>query len=194
MADSKVVIQNVRCSYVYVETPREDTDDDGNKTGKTSYGLQVIIPKSHKQIKEVKRAIKAVCDAAHPGKKPGMLKLPLRNGDEERDGEEYEDCYFFNANSRKRKPGIVNRHGKPASEGDLEELCFSGAYFHVSVNFYAMNRKDNKGVAAGLNNVMLRKKGERLDGSVAASDEFADYADEGDDDDFDEEDWDDDDI
>ena len=91
----------------------------------------------------------------------------------------------MNANGN-RKPGIVNRAGEPADIVDIEDYCYSGAYFHVSVNFYAFDSKDGgkPGVAVGLNNVMLRKKGERLDGSVSATSEFSDFASDADDDDF----------
>ena len=94
--------------------------------------------------------------------------------------------YFFNANGGK-KPGIVNRNNEPADQDDIDELCYSGAYFHISVNVYGFDAKDGgkPGVAVGLNNVMLRKKGERLDGSVAATSEFEDYAEDGMDDDDD---------
>lgn len=181
---AKVIIQNVRCSYVFVTEPRKgDNGEDGK------YSLQVILPKDHAQVKKVKAAIKAAAEEKFGSNvKMGMMKLPLRDGDEERDGEEYEGCYFLNANSA-RKPGIVNRNNEPADQDDLEELCYSGAYFHTSVNFYAYNFEGKKGVAVGLNNVMLRKKGERLDGAVAATSEFSDLADRDDETDNGDDDW-----
>jgi hypothetical protein len=100
---------------------------------------------------------------------------------------------FFNANSGKQ-PGVVNRRGKPAGVDDLEEMCYSGCYYHVSVNFYYFPAKDGglPGVAVGLNNLMLRKEGERLDGSTSAVSDFADFAvdDEDEEIDFDDEDFD----
>lgn len=182
---AKVILQNVRCSYVFVTEPRKK--DDGTAG---NYSLQILLPKGDKQVKRVEKAVtealvgKFGADAA---KKKGKYKLPLRDGDEERDGEEYENHYFMNANSGK-KPGIVNRNNEPADQDDIEEYCYSGAYFHASVNFYAFDAKDGgkPGVAVGLNNVMFRKKGDRLDGSVAATSEFSEFADG--DDDFDDED------
>lgn len=180
---NKVILQNVRCSYVFVTEPRKgDNGEDGK------YSIQPLIPKDSPQIKAIKKAIKeAATEKFGEQVKMGMLKLPLRDGDEERDGEEYEGMYFLNANSAK-KPGIVNRNNEPADADDLEELCYSGAYFHVSINFYAFNHEGKKGVAAGLANVMLRKKGDRLDGSVAATTEFSEFADESADGE-DDEDW-----
>lgn len=176
---AKIILQNVRCSYVFVQSPRKkESGEDGN------YSLQVLLPKDDKQVAKVKKAVDEALTGkfgADATKKRGKYKLPLRDGDEERDGEEYEGMYFMNANSA-RKPGIVNRNNEPADIDDIEEYCYSGAIFHASVNFYAFDAKDGgkPGVAVGLNNVMLRKKGERLDGSVAATSEFADFA-EGDD-------------
>lgn len=170
---SKVILQNVRCSFVFVQEPRK-----GDNGEKGKYSLQPIIPKDHPQVKNIKAAIKAAAESKFGSNvKMGMLKLPLRDGDEEREGEEYKNCYFLNANSS-RKPGVVNRNNEPADQDDFEEYCYSGAYFHVSLNFYAYNYEGKKGVAVGLQNVMLRKKGDRLDGSTSATSEFAGFADD----------------
>lgn len=172
---SKIILQDVRGSYVNLEKPRKKDDGtDGN------YSIQILLPKNNPQVKKLKVLIKkALIEkfGADAAKKLGKYKLPMRDGDDERDGKEYEGMYFMNANSGK-KPGIVNRNGEPADADDLSEFCYSGAYFHVSVNVYGFPSKDGgkPGVALGLNNVMLRKKGERLDGTVAATDEFADFA------------------
>lgn len=171
---AKVILQNVRCSYVFVTQEK--------KTG--GYGVQPLIEKGSELHKKLAKAVDKVLtekfgqDAL---KKKARYKLPLRDGDEERDGEEYEGMIFFNANSP-RKPGIVNRKGEPADPDDIEEYCYSGAYFHVSVNFYPFESKDGgkPGIAVGLSNIMLRKKGDRLDGSVSATSEFAEFADEDD--------------
>lgn len=182
----KMILQNVRCSYVFIQEPRmKENGEKGN------YSMQILLPKNDPQVKKVKKLIDQALEEKHGAdavKKKGRYKLPLRDGDEERDGEEYEGMYFMNANGGK-KPGIVNRENEPADQDDLEELCFSGAYFHVSVNFYGFAAKDGgkPGVAVGLNNVMLRKKGERLDGSIAATSEFENFAEEDEDEFADEE-------
>lgn len=185
---SKIIFQDVRCSYVFIDQPRKkDNGEPGN------YSLQVLLPKNDPQVKKLQRIVDKVLvdkfgEAA--AKKKARYKLPLRDGDEERDSEEYEGMFFLNANSG-RRPGIVNRNNEPADADDLEEYGYSGAYYHVSVNVYAFDAKDGgkPGIAIGLNNVMLRKKGERLDGSTNATSEFADFAEEGaDNDDFDDDD------
>ena len=176
---AKMILQNVRGSFVFVTEPRKKENGE-----KGNYSVQVLLPKDDPQVKKFNKLVEQALAEKHGVQavnKKGRYKLPLRDGDEERDGEEYEGMYFFNANGGK-KPGIVNKENEPADIDDLEELCYSGAYFHVSVNVYGFDAKDGgkPGVAVGLNNLMLRKNGPRLDGSVAATSEFEDYA-EGDD-------------
>ena len=88
---------------------------------------------------------------------------------------EYKNCYFFNAKAKKQ-PQIVNKYNEFASEKDLDDYCYSGATFCVSVNFYAFDKNGNRGVSAALNAVMLRKQTERIDGSVNAQAEFGEFA------------------
>ncbi len=165
----KVILEKVRCSYVYI--------DKVNKHGK--YSIQPLIEKGSALAKKIEMAQLAVLtekfgDAA--AKKLGKYKLPLRDGDDERDGEEYEGMLFMNVNSSKR-PGILNKSKEEADQDDLEEYAYSGAYFNISVNLYPFESKEGgkPGVAVGLNNVMLVRKGERLDGTVSASKEFEDF-------------------
>lgn len=188
-ASKKVILQNVRCSYVYLESV--------NKNDK--YSVQPLIEKDSANYKKIVAAQKEVFIQAFgeaAWKKKGSYNLAIRDGDadqknggEPRDGEEYRDVIFLNANSS-RKPGIVNRKLEPADEDDMDEYAYSGAYFHVSINLYAFPQPEDggkAGIAAGLGNVMLRKKGDRLDGSIAATSEFADFAEDSDDD-FDDDD------
>lgn len=180
---AKVIIENVRGSFVYVAEQRKK---DGQENG---YGMQVILDADDKQVKRIEKAIdKALVEKF--GEKALKLrkkfKLPLRDGDDE-DHEEsphLEGKVFFNANNKK-KPGIQNKQNEKADLDDIEEYCYSGAYFHVSINFYGFDVDGNKGVAAGLNGVMLHKHGDRLGGGGFDKGDFNDFAD---DDDFDDED------
>ena len=91
-------------------------------------------------------------------------------------------AYFFNANNKK-KPGIRNRNNDPANPDEIQEYCYSGAYFHVSVDFYGFKGDGKDGVAVGLNYIMLRKPGDRLDGRSTAESDFAEFAEDEDEDD-----------
>lgn len=194
----KIVLEKVRCSYVFIAEEREK---DGKPNG---YGVQPLIPKNHPQYKALRNLeMKALEEyfGKDAVKRKGRYKLPIRDGDAEletgeKEGEEYQNCVFLNANSYRKQPGIaIVRNGRvePADHDDIKELCFSGAYFTVSLTFYKMKENDEggkPGLAVGVNNVLLVKKGKRLDGSLSAKDDFAgikaeDYDDLDDEDDFD---------
>ena len=112
------------------------------------------------------------------GKKPNKaaIKLPLRDGDTERDDPAYANSYFLNANSQ-TAPQIVDQDVVPIF--DHNEV-YSGVYARVSLTFYAFNSNGNKGVACGLGNIQKVRDGEPLGGRTSAADDFATL----DDDDF----------
>ena len=110
---TKVVIKDVIGSYVYLREARE------NQNGEKDYSMQIILPKNHPQVEQIKKAITEVAKE-HFGEKIklSMLKIPLRDGDTEKDTPEYQNCYFFNAKAKKQ-PQIVNKYNEFASEKDL---------------------------------------------------------------------------
>ena len=123
--------------------------------GAEKYSVSVLIPKTDT---ETVSAINAAIDAAieegvakFGGKKPNKaaIKLPLRDGDVERDDEAYKGHWFINANST-TAPQIVDRQVKPIL--DRSEV-YSGCYARVSLNFFAFNSNGNKGIACGLGNI-----------------------------------------
>ena len=105
------------------------------------------------------------------GKKPNKaaLKLPLRDGDLEREDEAYQGSYFLNANST-TAPQIVDRAVNPIL--DRGEI-YSGCYARVSVNFYAFNSNGNRGIACGLGNIQKVRDGDPLGSRSSAADDFA---------------------
>lgn len=166
---TKVVTGEVRLSYVNLWEPKASLGG-----GKEKYSASVIIPKSDKKTLEaIQKAIDAATEEGigkFGGKKPNpkTIKLPLRDGDEERDDEAYKNSYFLNANSI-TQPQIVDRRVQPIVE--TSEI-YSGIYARVSLNFYAFNTNGNKGVAAGLGNVQKLRDGDPLGGRTNASDDF----------------------
>lgn len=150
--------------------------------GTPKYSVSVLIPKEDVQTVN---AINAAIDAAieegvskFGGKKPNRaaLKLPLRDGDLEREDEAYSGHWFINANST-TAPQIVDRAVKPIL--DRGEV-YSGCYARVSLSFYAFNSNGNRGVACGLGNIQKIRDGEPLGGRATAEDDFSTL----DDDDF----------
>lgn len=176
---TKVVTGKVRFSYVNIFKSRAFQADQDAK-----FSICLLIPKEDKAtLKKIKAAIdEAIQEGISSkwnGKKPANVKLPLRDGDEERADEapEYEGMMFLNANST-QKPGIVDK--------DLNEIfdpdeVYSGCWGRASINFYPFSVNGNKGIGVGLNNVQKLKDGEHL-GAARASAE-SDFNDDFEDDD-----------
>lgn len=173
---SKVVTGTVRLSYANVWTPRA-----ANEGSEPKYSASIIIPKSDTAtVDAIKKAIEVAIQEG-VGKFGGKiqprttLKLPLRDGDEERpDDEAYKNAYFLNATS-KLAPGIVDKHVQPIL--DHSEV-YSGVYARVSLNFYAFNTSGNRGVACGLGNIQKIRDGEPLGGKTAPSADFGSIEDD----------------
>ena len=172
--NTKVVTGVVRLSYANVWEPKSING------GAEKYSVSLIIPKSDKKtISEIEKAIdNAIKEGASKfgGKIPNKaaLKLPLRDGDLERDDEAYKDSFFVNANST-TAPQIVDTRVQPIL--DRNEV-YSGVYARVSVNFYAFNSNGNKGIACGLGNIQKVHDGEPLSGRTNAADDFTTLEDE----------------
>lgn len=169
MSSTKIVTGKTRLSYVNLLTPRAQEEGKEPK-----YSVCILIDKKDtKTVNAIKAAIEAAKEAGKAtwgGKVPPGLKVPLRDGDTERDGPEYAGHWFINASS-KRKPQIVDASVQPIL--DASEI-YSGMYARVSINFYAYNQAGNRGVAAGLNNVQKVGDGAPLGGAAArAEDEFS---------------------
>lgn len=172
--NTKVVTGIVRLSYANVWEPKSING------GAEKYSVSLIIPKSDKKtIADIEKAIdNAIKEGASKfgGKIPNKaaLKLPLRDGDLERDDEAYNDSFFVNANST-TPPQIVDTKVQPIL--DRNEV-YSGVYARVSVTFYAFNSNGNKGIACGLGNIQKVRDGEPLGGRSNAIDDFTTLDDE----------------
>lgn len=177
---TKVVTGKCRLSYAHVWEP-SSIDGQAPEKYSASILIQKIDAATVKKIRAAQEAaIQEGIKSKWKGKKPATLKLPLRDGDEERpDDEAYAGCFFLNANS-KQAPGIVDLAKHEIV--DTREV-YSGCYCRFSINFYPFSTSGNNGVAAGLNNIQKVADGEPLGGSSRAEDDFDD--DYGMDEDFD---------
>ena len=161
--------KNTRLSYFHGWEP---TSING---GPERYSVSVLIPKDDKEtVKAINDAVDAAIEegiAKFGGKKPNKaaIKLPLRDGDTEREDEAYAGHWFINANS-KTAPQIVDKAVKPILDRDE---VYSGCYARVSLNFYAFNSNGNKGIACGLGNIQKIRDGEPLGGRSSATDDFS---------------------
>ena len=175
---TKVTVGEVRLSYCHLFKPEAIADG-----GEPKYSVSVIIPKSNtKLIAQIKQAVSAALQmgvaSKFGGKMPTNWKNPLRDGDlEKSDDDSYAGCFFISASS-KTKPGVVKRI-KVNGQNNLvevtnEEDIYSGCYGFVSINFFPFSNAGNKGVGAGLNNVLKTREGEYLGGRSSAQTDFAD--------------------
>lgn len=168
---TKVITGKVRFSYVHVFEPTTVSEDSSDK----KYSVSIIISKKDKAtLSKIEKAIEAATQAGVAkwgGKIPKNLKTPLRDGDEEREEECYENSFFLNAKSS-NKPGIVDAN---LDEIMSKEEFYSGCYGRASITFYPYDSNGSKGIACGLNNLQKLEDGERLGGSSAsAAEDFAD--------------------
>jgi len=171
---TKVITGKVRFSYCHVFDPAAVSEGSDEK----KYSVSIIISKDDKvTLKKINDAIEAAKQAGVSkwgGKIPKVLKLPLRDGDLERDDECYANSYFLSAKSDS-KPGIV--------DADLNEIMsrdefYSGCYGRAAINFYPFDVNGSKGIAVGLQNLQKLEDGERLGGSFAtAAEDFGEEED-----------------
>ena len=175
----------VRFSFPHLFEPYS-----GGEGQTAKYSMCLLIPKKDKEtVRKINRAIAAAeklgVSEKWGGKKPKNLKNPLRDGDEEKDGAEFEGMYFINA-SGNMKPGTFDRNN---DEIINEDEIYAGAWGQVSLNMFPYKASGNVGVGAGLQAVKMIKDGEPLGGvkvdpnaTFGDADDFDDDYDDEDDD------------
>ena len=158
---TKVITGVVRISFPHLfEKHSVGTSD-------PKYSCMLLIPKSDratlKKLRDAQQsALREGASKFKGGKPPKNWKDTLRDGDEEKDTEEYpeyEGCYFLNV-SGNRRPGVVDINRDPVEPDEI----YSGCYVRASLNAYAFNTQGNQGVSFGLNNIQKVRDGERLSG------------------------------
>ena len=147
--------------------------------GKAKYSVSLIIPKTDdKTVERVMSAVQAAYNedgnklAGRDKIVPPLsaIKIPLRDGDLERPGDEnYKGCWFINANSA-TQPGIVDVNCQPILN---RSEMYSGVKGRASISFFGYNVNGNRGIAAGLNNLQKISDGKPLGGRPRAEDDFS---------------------
>lgn len=178
--------QLVRFSYVQVFEPKAM---EGFGGGEPKYSVMVLIDKTHKEL--VAKVTKAIQDTMARGIEKGMynkaltsnpaFKKCLRDGDQyaaEVDDGSRDACkgmMFFNASTNvANPPAVVDQYANPILD---KNKFYSGCYGLVDVNFYPF-KHGSGGIAAGLNSLMFKKDGQRLDGRTPATEAFKDFTEE----------------
>jgi hypothetical protein len=146
-----------------------------NPGQEAKYAITMIIPK-RADLSQLRRAVETAAtkkfgDSAIKMIKLGRLKLPFRDGDEERPEDElYKGKIFFAAKSN-QQPRIVDQELKPITD---EFEFYSGAKCRISVYAFGYDVNGNKGVAFALNNIQKLGDGERLSGRRPPEEDFMD--------------------
>ena len=170
---TKVITGVVRLSFPHLFEKHAVGDK-----GEPKYSCMLLIPKSDratlKKLRDAQQAaLREGASKFKGGKPPKNWKDTLRDGDEEKDTEEYpeyEGCYFLNV-SDNRRPGVVDINRDPVEPDEV----YSGCYVRASLNAYAFNTQGNQGVSFGLNNIQKVRDGDSLGGGgTRAEDDFDD--------------------
>ena len=146
------------------------------------YGLTMLFSKDtvakHREIfggkggglKELKAAIDEAIKEKWGTKVPKGLKMPLREGTEEKvaDKDGYGEGVTFANGSSQSKIDLVDKNVQPIIEqGDF----YAGCYAIASISVYGYDTV-NKGVAIGINCIQKVAEGEPFSSAVRAADAF----------------------
>jgi hypothetical protein len=111
------------------------------------YSTTILIAASDPQVNEIRAEINKVQAAGFPGGFPTNGKICLAD-DADHPGYLKINC----SSSAENKPAVVDMSRQPVID---PAQVFAGAVAYVNVNFFSYNKPMNKGVAGGLNGVMI---------------------------------------
>jgi hypothetical protein len=180
----KVVLKNVRASYLAIFTPKKN-EKDPTKPAKYEATAILDIKDNAKEIELMRAAIKTVRqDPKVAGKK--SLKFCLRKGDDTE--ARAEDAALGPnkmtvASRSTRRPQVIDRDMSPLVIDDHKP--YSGCYVNMVVDVYAY-ANDGGGISASLEVIQFLRDGEPLGGGapVKASDYLSKVEGEDDEDDL----------
>jgi hypothetical protein len=173
---NKVILTDVRASYLYVFQPFKGKNDKGGDTASYT-GHFLFLPDSANH-KKVQTAICAAATAKWGAKAPDMLKalgaqdrLCLHRGDVSKPGEDaYKGLLYVSANGKKR-PTIIDGDRSPLVESDGRP--YSGCFVNAVIDVWAQDSSWGKRINAQLAGVQFLRHGEAFGGGrVAAPEEF----------------------
>ncbi len=142
--------------------------------GDAKYTITMLFDKST-DLSALRDAAQAALDEAWPNAKtrPKKLANPFLDGDEvEWDG--FEGKTFIRATSL-YQPGIVDRKRQAITD---EEDFYPGCHARATVNAFTYDKKGNRGVSFGLQNLQFIRDDEPFTGRTNAEDDFEDLPEE----------------
>lgn len=169
----KVVTPVARASYARLLEPAESLNGD------MKYSVSLLFESDADLSVMKKAAANALIEKWGPDKEnwPKNLRSPFRDGSD-KDDPLYDGITFVNVSSVEQ-PEIVKKVGNVSVPLTSTNEVYSGMYIRASLTAFAYDKKGNRGVSFGLNNVLKVRDGDRLDGRTNADTDFKDF--EGDD-------------
>lgn len=175
--DGKIKTPEFRVRFASVFNKRAKKDDDGDDIeGSEKYSVTMIFDEDT-NIKKLKLAAKKCAEAKFGKGKKGVRYDPFRDGEEKEDLDGFEEGMQFASASTQFKPGIVDRSLDPILEQDE---FYDGCYARATLHCYTYNKKGNKGVAFGLNNIQKTRDGDELSSGNNAAADFDEIEDDDD--------------
>lgn len=171
VSETGLVTGVVRLAYQSLMEAKITVNDDGTPGEPKFPAVLLIDPADTELLTMMKDCMKnAAVKFFGEGKVPTGLRNPLRDGAEKaQEWPFYAGMLFINTSS-KTKPGLVNQANQPITNPDD---IYSGCWVRADLNAFGYNKKGNKGVSFGLNNVQKLGDDERFGGRRPAEQVFA---------------------
>lgn len=171
---NKVLLEDVRASYLYVFQPFKGKNDKGGDT--SSYTGHFLFTPGSENHKKVQAAIRTAAQQKWPTKWEEMLKafgaqdrLCLHRGDVSKPGEDaYKGLLYVSANGKKR-PTIIDGDRSPLAESDGRP--YSGCFVNAVIDVWAQDSSWGKRINAQLAGVQFVRHGEAFGGGRTADPE-----------------------
>lgn len=157
-----------RVSYPRVFRPEAYNDQD------PKYSIVLIWPKDGTDLSQLKEDISEAIRKKWGDKPPRGLKIPVRDGDVEREGKpEFEGCWFATFSAKADEghaaPTVVGPDKQPISEAS--QRFYPGCWARVMYSCYAYDTSGNRGVGLGLQHVQKCHDDEPFV-AISSADEF----------------------
>lgn len=164
-----IVTPIARVSFPYIFRPQMPSED--NDLKKPKYSAALLFPADADLTLLKEAAKKALEDkwGTDSTKWPDNLRSPFRDQSEKTVEGYTPGCKFITISSE-HKPGLVGADGNHITD---ETLFYPGAWAWATVHAFAYDKKGNKGVAFGLDNIQKIRDDAPLAGKPRAESEFA---------------------
>lgn len=169
----KFMLKDARLAFPKLWTPEAFP---GGTDPTKYYSVNLIIPPTHSQFKDLNKSMELLAAEKWPNKGPTVLKAAkaigkvfFRDGDLKADYDGFSGNWFISARS-KVKPNYFDHQRNIITEES--GILYGGCYVNASLEFYAYT-KGNNGLGAGLRGLQFLRKGDAFGGgSPADEDDF----------------------